>query len=150
MSGLFMSKSMRKARGEIGQNRTSQELIETSNNLYETLLADIKKAKKTSGMDYTTYTPDRKIGKTYSLIRLAIEYDYSLIVHNSGMARIIQRETKKRAGKDITVLSFDTITNQLYGMHYDVLLKDEMVDMVKLRDKLNNNGLSWMNIVGVN
>lgn len=148
MSGIYISLEMRKARSEI--RRTTEECIKISNELYPMLKEDMKRAEANRGRDYITYTPDRKIGKTYNLMRLAAEYDYPLIVHDAIWARCIEKQDKKLFNKSIIVRSYRVIPNRFDGLRCDVILKDETVDISTLRDVLNNNGFKWCSVVGFN
>lgn len=143
-----MTLEMRKARSEI--IRTTEECIMISNELYPMLKEDMKRAEANRGRDYITYTPDRKIGKTYNLMRLAAEYDYPLIVYDARWARCIEKEAKKLFNKNIIVRSYSAISNTFDGLRCDVILKDEPVDIVTVRDMLNEQGLGWVSVVGIN
>ena len=149
MSGLYISNEMQEARNEIGLRKTKEAFLHDNNRIREILIADINKAITKKGRDYITYTVDRKIGKTHNLIELAIEHGYTLIVHDSVWARHIEREAK-RDGKAIRVMSINSMKNRMDGMKCDVLLKDELVDIVDLRDMLEYNGMGYVSVVGIN
>ncbi len=148
MSGMHMSYEMMKVRNEI--RRTTLECIKLSNEIYPLLKLDVEKAEANRGRDYITYIPDRKVGKTYNLMRLAAEYDYPLIVHDASWARFVKKEAKKLFNKDIVVCTYRTIPNSFDGLRCDVILKDELIDIVTVRDLLNENGFKWVSVVGIN
>jgi hypothetical protein len=150
LSGKYITPELHKVRCEIGKHRTKRECIELSEKLYEIVRADVLKAEKNIGRDYTTFALDRKIGKTYNLMRLAAEFDYPMIVHDGGWAKVIQKESKNIYGKKVSVLTICSMKNRLDGTRCDVLLKDEMVSMEELRDKLNEYGYRLVSIVGIN
>ncbi|RFZ78780.1 hypothetical protein DS742_11760 [Lacrimispora amygdalina] len=62
----------------------------------------------------------------------------------------MKREAKKKYDWDIQVISFRSIPVRTDGMRCDVILKDEGVDIVEVRDRLNDNKLSWVSVVGIN
>ncbi len=148
MSGLFITKELREARDNI--ERTDEELINVSNQLYHILEDNLLKAQQTKGNDYITYIADRKIGKTYNLIRLALEYGYPLIVHNAQYARYLESLVKEKFGNSITILSYSTVGRNLDGVPCYVILKDEMVPTYELRKILNESRKGYINIVGIN
>lgn len=117
MSGLFISQELREKRTEIRRNQ--DELIKISNELYEIIKEDLNKAQRKTGRDYITYTADRKIGKTYTLMKLAAEYDYPLIVHDAAWAGYVKKEAKKLFNKDIIVRSYRTIPYRFDGVRCD-------------------------------
>jgi hypothetical protein len=148
MSGLFISQELRKTRCEI--RRTEKELTNVSEQLYQVLFDDFNKAITTKGKDYITYTADRKIGKTHNLIKLAIEYECPIIVHDSLWANSLKKFIKNNFGKEVQVVSYRGIGNRLDGIRCDIILKDEMVAIDELRKTLNETGKGYVNVVGIN
>lgn len=149
MERMFMTDKMRQARNDIGATLTKEERQITGNEIYDRLKADVLTAQKKQGRDYITYVPERKVGKSYAIMRIAAETGCPIIVHSSIMADYTEREAKKH-GLDIYAISFRTIPSRFYGTRCDVMLKDEKVDIVEVRDRLNENGLAWVSVVGIN
>lgn len=150
MERMFMTDKMRQARHDIGVTLTKEERLIASNEIYEMLKANIAIAKQHRGRDYIIQVPERKIGKSYNLMKLAAEIGYPVITHNSTWADYMKREAKKKHGWDIDVISYRSIPIRIDGMKCDVMLKDEMVDIVEVRDRLNDGGLKWVSVVGIN
>lgn len=148
MSGLFISQELRKASCEI--KRTEKELMNVSEQLYQVLFEEFNKAINTKGKDFITYTADRKIGKTYNLIKLAIEYRCPIIVHDGLWANSLKRFIKRDFGKEVHVISYRAVGNRLDGIRCDIILKDEMVSIDELRRMLNETGKGYVNVVGIN
>ncbi len=149
MERIFMTDKMRQARHDIGVTLTKEERQITGNEIYDRLKTDVLTAQKKQGRDYITHVPERKVGKSYALMRIAAETGYPIIVHNSIMADYMKREAKKN-GLDIYAISFRAIPSRVDGTRCEVMLKDEMVDIVEVRDRLNENGLAWASVVGIN
>ena len=149
MERIFMTDKMREARHNVGINLTEEEILLASNEIYERLKADILVAVQNKGRDYITQIPERKVGKSYSLMKLAAQTGYPVIVHNSTWAGCMKRDAKKH-GWDITVIPFRSIPLRIDGIRCEVMLKDEMVDIVDVRDRLNESELGWVSVVGIN
>lgn len=148
MSGIFSSIEMYEARDLI--NRSDEDSKRLSDELYNILKKDILLAQANTRRDYITYTLERKIGKSYNLLKLASEYNYPLVVYNLQCAKIAEREAKRFFNKKIKTLTINQLSHRLERCDCNVLLKDDMVDIVKLRDKLVTNRMSYINIVGIN
>ena len=147
---IFMTDKMRQARHDTAVTRIKEEIQIAGNEIYDRLKADVLIAQNKRGRDYITHILERKVGKCYALMRIASETGYPIIVHNSTWADCMKREAKKKYGWDIDVISFRSIPIRIDGMKCDVMLKDEMVDIVDVRDRLIEGRLGWVSIVGVN
>lgn len=150
MERIFVTDKMRQARHDTAVTRTNEEIQIAGNEIYDRLKADVLIAQTKQGRDYITHILERKVGKSYALMRIAAETGYPIIVHNSVWADCIKREAKKKYDWDIQVISFRSIPVRTDGMRCDVMLKDEGVDIVEVRDRLNDNKLSWVSVVGIN
>lgn len=149
MERIFMTDKMRQARHDIGVTLTKQEILLASDEIYERLRADILIAEKNPGRDYIHQIPERKVGKSYNLMRLAAETGYLVVVHSSTWADYMRRDAKKH-GWNIDVVSFRSIPLRIDGTHCFIMLKDEMVDIVELRNRLNESKLGYVSVVGIN
>ena len=149
MERIFMTDKMREARHNVGINLTEEEVLLASNEIYERLRADVLMAVRDKGRDYITQIPERKVGKSYSLMKLAAETGYPVIVHNVTWADYMKRDAKKY-GWNINVISFRSIPLRIDGLKCEIMLKDEMVDIVEVRDRLNEAKLSYVSVVGIN
>lgn len=149
MERTFMTNRMHEARRNVGMNLTKEEILTASDEIYDRLNTDVLTAKKNHGRDYITFIPERKVGKTYSLMRIAAETGYPIIVHNLKWADLMRREAKKH-GWNINFILFRQLPLRIAGMTCDVMLKDEDVDIVYVRDRLNGCGLNHVSVVGIN
>lgn len=149
MERTFMTNRMYEARRNAGMNITKEEILTASDEIHDRLITDVSIAKKNHGRDYITYIPEQRVGKTYNLVRIAAETGYPIIVHNSTWADFMRREAKKH-GWNINFVLFRQLPLTIDGMMCDVMLKDEDVDIVYVRDRLNGSGLEWVNVVGIN
>lgn len=121
-----------------------------SNEIYSKLKTDVLIAQKNCGRDYITYIPERKIGKSYSLMKLAKDTGHPIIVNDSKLANYMKRDAKKN-GWNINVISFKSPSFLADCVGYFVMLKDEGVDIVDVRDKLNETQLCRrISVVGIN
>ena len=150
MAGKYISTELREAIGNIASRRTTSEIIRQSNNIYEILKKDIETSLNSEGLDLITYTPERKIGKSYSLMKLASEYNMPIIVHSSAWGQYVERKAKELFGRTIAVRSISSNLANLYGLNCKTVLKEEAVDAHELREKLKNVELEHINIVGIN
>lgn len=150
MRHLFISKEARLMYAKIMAHRSNEEISELGNELYNKLKEDIAKAKQYRGRDYITYTPERNIGKTYNLVKLATEFDYPIVVPNNNWGKMLRRESRWTFGKEVETICFSSLGITTDGINMDVLLKEEMIDIVELRYILNKNNLYWVSVVGIN
>lgn len=129
---------------------TDEEILVASNEIYNRLKTDVFIAQKNRGRDYITHIPERKVGKSYSLMRIAEETGHPIIVRNLDCACLMQRDAKKH-GMDINVISIKSKSFLTDCVGYFVMLKDEGVDIVEVRDRLNEKELCRrISVVGIN
>ncbi|WP_147325772.1 hypothetical protein [Lacrimispora amygdalina] len=83
MERIFMTDKMRQARHDTAVTRTKEEIQIAGNEIYDRLKADVLIAQNKQGRDYITHILERKVGKSYALMRIAAETGYPIIVHNS-------------------------------------------------------------------
>lgn len=148
MKRIFMSGKMRETIRNI--RLTEEEILQASNEIYDILRGDVATAEHQRGRDYITQVPERKVGKTYNIIKIAAETGYPVIVHNSAWGDCLKREAKKKYGWNIKVISYRQIPMFVDGMKCDVMLKDESVNIVDVRDRLNEGSFNWVSVVGIN
>nr|DAL97514.1 MAG TPA: hypothetical protein [Caudoviricetes sp.] len=148
MKRIYMTEQMRDAIRKI--RLTEEEILQASNEIYDILRGDVATAERYRGRDYIIQVPERKVGKTYNLIKIAAETGYPVIVHNSAWGDNLKREAKKKYGWNIKVISYRSIPMFIDGMKSNVMLKDEKVNIVDVRDRLNDGGLNWVSVVGIN
>ncbi len=149
MSGLYISEGMRKIRNDQSIRDKMQDIPNIHKELYEELRKDVDKALANSGRDYITYLIERKVGKTSSLIRLADEFQCPIIVDNDRWGNCLRSEAKKM-GIEVTTIGYRAIGNRLTGRKFDFILKEEGVEIEKVRDELIKHRLSWVSVVGIN
>ena len=148
MQRTFKTKQMCEAIRDI--RLTDEERLIASNEIYEMLKANIAIAENNKGRDYILHIPERKLGKSYNLIKLAAETGYLIITHNAMLADYMRRDAKNKYGWNIDITSYRSIPSLIDGTHCDVMLKEEGVDIVDVRDRLNEHGLGYVSIVGIN
>lgn len=148
MSGMIRSNILRKHIGEIARLMTKQDMIDMSIQIYEELKEDICLANKTAGKDYITYIPERKCGKSYSIVKLAGEYGLTIIARDEKIKKLLLKEAKTQ-GININVVTYIGVPRYLDGCS-NTVLKEELLNIDKLRYKLNNNGFKQINVVGIN
>lgn len=146
MDREYITPETREAVNEAAIRRTPEQVIKEGNRLYAILKEDVDNALITGG-DYITHTVERKIGKTWTLIRIAMEHDnIPIVVQNESQKRLIERQARAMSDTKIEVL---TVEQKMHGRAefkaYDVVLKEEMVTVEAVRAKITTKG-----IVGIN
>lgn len=150
MISKFITRETIEAIGEIARRRSLKDIIRIENDLHDMLKGYIKEAEHCAGYDFIVYTPERKIGKTFTLIKLACEYNIPLIVHDRLTVVKIKRDVKESTGKDIMVSTIDRMRYDLKHINTGIILKDEGVSLKDLRDNFFAIDYSISNVIGFN
>lgn len=103
MIKTYISEEALKAMTDICCLRSLEEIIQKSNMLYDGLLRDLKKIISGEENEIITRVIDRKIGKSFSLIRLAIEYDLPIVV-SPGLEKFYDRDAQEFFNKTVRVI----------------------------------------------
>lgn len=111
--------------------RDETKLREESDRIYKALKADLQDVMDSKDDVRIMRVVDRKIGKTYSLIRLACEYNIPIVPHKN-LERMYRDMAREEFGKAINVI---TIRKGGYAKgRYDIVLKDEGVSTQEVID----------------
>ena len=77
----------------------------------------------------STTEDDRCIGKTYSLVELALEYGLPILVKDRISERYIKELAKKEFNVELRNVFVLTTSDSMRRLYYDIFLVDEGVDI---------------------
>ena len=77
----------------------------------------------------STTEDDRCIGKTYSLVELALEYGLPILVKDRISERYIKELAKEEFNVELRNVFVLTTSDSMRGIYYDTFLVDEGVDI---------------------
>lgn len=117
---------------DIASSRSEKELKVESDRIYKILKNDLQKVMDGKEDICVTRVVDRSIGKTYSLIRLACEYNLPIVPHKN-LKRMYEDEAWVKFGKMIKVIPICK-GGRINGERCDIVLKDEGVSVQEVID----------------
>ena len=116
---------------DLASRRSKQEIKVESDRIYKALKSDLQDVMNGKDDIRIMRVVDRKIGKTYSLVRLACEYNLPIITRNR-LARMYDEMANFEFGKAIKIIPVSR------GGHTkercEIVLKDEGVPVREIID----------------
>ena len=116
---------------DIASRRSHEELKAESDRIYKALKKDLNEVMNGRENICITRVVDRKIGKTYSLVRLACEYNLPIVPHRD-LKRLYEEEAHNKFGKIIKVIPISR--GRSAKENCDIVLKDEGVSVQEVID----------------
>src|SRR5665648_1287533 len=136
----YITDDLRETLNHFALTRSNQKIREESDRIYKALKADIQDVMDGKDDIRIMRVVDRKIGKTYALIRLACEYNLH-IVPRKNLERMYRNIAQEEFGKTINVLPIcksgyakeKTMRGYTKGKSH-IVLKDEGVSVQDILD----------------
>ncbi|HZK84864.1 MAG TPA: hypothetical protein VFC58_09340 [Desulfosporosinus sp.] len=140
MERTYMTNDAIEALHNLATMRDGEKLKEESDRIYKTLKADLQDVMDGRDDVRIMRVVDRKIGKTYSLIKLACEYNLPIVPHKN-LERMYRDMAREEFGKEINVLPIckggyakeKTLRGYTKGKSH-IVLKDEGVSVQDILD----------------
>lgn len=132
MISTYITEKLMRAIGDVATDRSKEEFIVESEKLYKRLKLDVQDVMNGKEDVIITRIVDRKIGKSYSLLKLACEFNIP-IVTNRNMGIVLKRDALRVFGKEIQIVSVSK------GGHYEgrslnIVLKEQGVSEKMVND----------------
>ncbi len=123
MTRTYISEKVGMALDDIFERRGIEEVISESIKLYRMLQEDLYTIKAGKEDILITRVIDRKIGKTYSLIKLSIKYNIPIVVP-PRLQRFYQEDAQNFFNKKAWILPLSK--KEITGLNnIDIVLKDQ-------------------------
>lgn len=129
---VYITNDAVKALHVLAQRRTDEEIKVESDRIYKILKADLQDVMDGKDDIRVTRVIDRTIGKTYSLVRLACEYNLP-IVPRKNLKRMYEEQARFEFYKEIKVIPVCK-GGRTREERYDIVLKDEGVSVKEVMD----------------
>lgn len=131
MGRIYITNDAVKVLHDLASNRSEKEIKIESDRMYNALKVNLQDVMNGKDDIRVMRVVDRKIGKTYSLIRLAIEYNLPIVPHKN-LKRIYKEQAQYEFGKEIKVIPISK--GGRAKERYDIVLKDEGVSVQEVID----------------
>jgi len=141
---LFITDELMMAIQDMAKNRSKAEVIKHSDRIYSDLKRLTEEALKYKNGEWLIKTVDRKIGKTYALIKVACEYQIPIAVKGNDLCRLLEREAKEELGQLLQTINVNLLNDRRLS-RVDIVLKDEGTPVRLIRERLGDN----VRIVGI-
>ena len=132
MNKVYITDALRVAIYDLATRRNLMEIKKESELIYKALKYDLIKVMDGKEEILITRTIDRKIGKTYSLIKLACEYGLPIVSHKN-LKRMYENEARDLFSREVTVMPVCK-GGSYRGRECDIVLKDEGVSTQEVID----------------
>ncbi len=117
---------------DLASRRSDKEIKVESDRIYKVLKADLQDVMEGKDDIRIMRVIDRKIGKTYSLIRLACEYNLPIVSHEN-LRRMYEDQAQYEFGEEINVIPVRK-GGRVKVERCDIVLKDEGVSVQEITD----------------
>lgn len=144
MERTYITNDAIEALHHLATMRSKEKVKEESDRIYKALKADLQDVLDGKDDIRVMRVIDRKIGKTYSLVRLACEYNLPIVPHKN-LKRMYEELANEEFGKAINVIPIHRGGNATERC--DIVLKDEGVSVQEVIDYFSPHEVK---IVGVN
>lgn len=148
---LFVTRETREAIHRAASERSSKRVAEIEQDLEEILDQMLKMTttqRASEGENIIILTPERKIGKTTALIKIAAEWNIPIIAapqEKKFMSEEIRREYSR---EEIPILTTYEAERAIRGTQLRVVLKTELEPIEKVREMLQKIGMEQITVIG--
>lgn len=137
--GIFITPETREKIKEAAGERSEKAISQYADELYNALDETMKMIATSNPKqkEYIIYTPERMIGKSQALLRLADKYSAVIIVTEH------EKEFWKYTAKELGhtkqhIVSLPELGIKLKGHYIRTIIKSEMVKLADLREKVGD------------
>ena len=131
MERTYITNDLREALSHFALTRSNEKIREESERIYKALKVDLQDVMDGKDDIRIMRVVDRNIGKTYSLIKLACEYNLPIVPHKR-LERMYKDMAQEEFGKMVNVLP---IRKGGYAKEKcNIVLKDEGVSVQEILD----------------
>lgn len=148
VKNTYITQDAVKAINSLALKRSNDEVKEESEKLYRKLKNDLNEVLNNNQDIILTRVVDRKVGKTYTLMRMANEFNIPLIVKGE-LKQIYKREAFKMFGKDININIIDIKDITKVKQQCNVALKDEGISTQEVIDCFKPKKIKIIGLISI-
>lgn len=147
---LFVTPETREAIHRAASERSSKRVAEIEQDLEEILdqILKMTMTQRVSVEDIIILTPERRIGKTTALIKIAAEWNIPIIAAPQEKHFMSEEIRREYSHEEITILTTYEAERAIRGTQYRVVLKTELEPIEKVREMLQKIGMEQITIIG--
>lgn len=148
---LFVTPETREAIHRAASERSRKRVAEIEQDLEEILDQMLKMTttqRVSAGENIIILTPERGIGKTTALIKIAAEWNIPIIAAPQEKHFMSEEIRHEYSHEEIQLLTTREAERAIRGTQYRVVLKTELEPIEKVREMLQKIGMEQITVIG--